>query len=82
MSALGYTCFGDGTGHTMARAYNQELNRTYLTNSEADAQGYSFQVALVGDWRKSFYERNVIFAQTEVALVGVAPDVDPAYQLG
>ncbi|WP_263262939.1 M10 family metallopeptidase C-terminal domain-containing protein [Pseudomonas sp. RIT-PI-S] len=77
VSALGYTGFGDGTGTTLKLTYNSELNRTYLQDVEADAQGHKFQIALTGDWEYDLHNRDMVFAQpAEVSLVGVT---DPAH---
>ena len=82
VSALGYTGFGDGTDTTLEIVYNNELDRTYLRDVEADAQGHWFQVALAGDWRESLDEDHMIFApDAEIGLVGVAPEVDPGHLL-
>ncbi|MBT2340848.1 MULTISPECIES: calcium-binding protein [Pseudomonas] len=82
VSALGYTGFGDGTDTTLKMAYNKELDRTYLTNMEADAQGHWFQIAIAGDWRESLDEEDMIFApDAGIGLVGVAPEVDPGHLL-
>ena len=81
VSALGYTGFGEGTDTTLKLVYNEALDRTYLKDAEADAQGHSFQIALAGDWRESLGEDNMVFApaatpDAELGLIGVAPDVD------
>ena len=82
VSTLGYTAFGDGTGTTLEMVYNKELDRTYLKDAEADAQGHWFQIALVGDWRESLDEDDMIFApDAEVGLIGVAPQIDPGHLL-
>lgn len=82
VSALGYTGFGEGTGTTLEMVYNNELDRTYLRNMEADAQGHRFQVALAGDWRESLDEDDMIFApDAEIGLIGVAPEADPGHLL-
>ena len=82
VSALGYTGFGEGTGTTLEMVYNSELDRTYLRDVEADAQGHRFQVALAGDWRESLDEDDMIFApDAEIGLVGVAPEADPGHLL-
>ncbi|MDR6961879.1 putative delta-60 repeat protein [Pseudomonas brassicacearum] len=82
VSTLGYTAFGDGTGTTLEMVYNKELDRTYLKDAEADAQGHWFQIALVGDWRESLDEDDMIFApDAEVGLIGVAPEIDPGHLL-
>lgn len=78
VSALGYTGFGEGTGTTLEMVYNNELDRTYLRDVEADAQGHRFQVALAGDWRESLDGDDMIFApDAEIGLIGVAPEADP-----
>ena len=83
VSALGYTGFGEGTDTTLKMVYNQELDRTYLMDMEADAQGHRFQVGLAGDWRESLDEDDMIFApDAEIGLVGVAPEIDPGHLLG
>lgn len=81
VSALGYTGFGEGTDTTLKMVYNAQLDRTYLNDTQADAQGHSFQIALAGDWRESLGEDNMVFAPAtapdgELGLIGVAPDVD------
>ncbi|CAH0174251.1 calcium-binding protein [Pseudomonas brassicacearum] len=82
VSALGYTGFGEGTDTTLEMVYNSELDRTYLRDVEADAQGHRFQVALAGDWRENLDEDDMIFApDAEVGLIGVAPEVDPGHLL-
>lgn len=82
VSALGYTGFGDGTGNTLEVVYNKALDRTYLKDDDADAQGHKFQVGLAGNWVEQLDENNVLFApETEVTLVGVAPEADQAHLL-
>ncbi|WP_053214574.1 calcium-binding protein [Pseudomonas sp. Q12-87] len=82
VSTLGYTGFGDGTGTTLEMVYNQDLDRTYLRDAEADAQGHWFQIALAGDWRENLSEDDMVFApDQEVGLIGVAPEVDPGHLL-
>ncbi|MGX1176900.1 calcium-binding protein [Pseudomonas sp. R151218B TE3479] len=82
VSALGYTGFGEGTGTTLEMVYNKELDRTYLKDAEADAQGHWFQIAIAGDWRENLGEDDMIFAPDgEVGLIGVAPEVDPGHLL-
>ncbi|WP_434672799.1 calcium-binding protein [Pseudomonas sp. R1-15] len=81
VSALGYTGFGEGTDTTLKLVYNEALDRTYLKDAEADAQGHAFQIALAGDWRESLGEDNMVFApaaapDAELGLIGVVPDVD------
>jgi len=49
LSGLGYTDLGDGTNGTLNVSYNASLDRTYLRDLSADAQGRSFQIAFVGD---------------------------------
>ena len=83
VAQLGYTGFGDGTGTTLKVAYNSNLDRTYLQDVEADAQGHKFQIAISGDWRESLDERNVVFAGgDQVGLIGVAGEVDQGHVLG
>ena len=83
VAQLGYTGFGDGTGTTLKVAYNSNLDRTYLQDVEADAQGHKFQIAISGDWRDSLDERNVVFAGgDQVGLIGVAEEVDQGHVLG
>jgi len=76
VSALGYTGFGDGTDHTLKVVYNQALDRTYLKDMDADAQGHRFEVAMTGDWSQELDNSNMVFAPAheEVKLVGVAAD--------
>lgn len=76
VSALGYTGFGDGTGTTLKVVYNQTLDRTYLKDLEADAQGHRFEISMTGDWSDELDNSNMVFAPAdkEVTLVGVAPD--------
>ncbi|MEX6664712.1 calcium-binding protein [Pseudomonas sp. W2Oct36] len=72
VSALGYTGFGDGTGTTLKMVYNHDLDRTYLKDVEADAQGHRFEIALTGDWTQDLGNTDMIFASTvQVSLVGV-----------
>ena len=76
VSALGYTGFGDGTGDTLKLVYNHDLDRTYLKDVEADAQGHRFEIALTGDWTQDLGTTDMIFAQAEeVTLVGMASEV-------
>lgn len=78
VSALGYTGFGDGTGTTLKMIYNDDLDRTYLKDVEADAQGHRFEIALTGDWTLDLRNSDMIFAQAqEVTLVGMATEVAP-----
>lgn len=82
VSALGYTGFGEGTDNTLKVVYNEALDRTYLTDVEADAQGHWFQIGLAGDWRESLDEDHMIFApDAGIGLVGVASEVDPGHLL-
>jgi serralysin len=82
VSALGYTGFGDGTDTTLKMQYSKELDRTYLKDVEADVQGHRFEIALKGDLRDSLYESYMVFApETEVGLIGVAPEVDQGHLL-
>jgi serralysin len=82
VSALGYTGFGDGTDTTLKMQYSKELDRTYLKDVDADAQGHRFEVALEGDWRDSLYDRHMVFApETEIGLIGVAPGIDQGHVL-
>jgi serralysin len=77
VSALGYTGFGDGTGTTLTAVYNRALDRTYIKDVDADAQGHRFEIALTGNWEAELDTSNMVFAQaSEVTLVGVA---DPQY---
>jgi serralysin len=77
VSALGYTGFGDGTGTTLKVAYNDDLDRTYLKEVEADALGHRFEIALEGDWTQDLRSNDMIFApQTEVTVVGVASAIN------
>lgn len=76
VSALGYTGFGDGTGTTLKVVYNHDLDRTYLKDVEADAQGHRFEIGLTGDWTQDLGTTDMIFAQAEeVTLVGMASEV-------
>lgn len=76
VSALGYTGFGDGTGTTLKMVYNHDLDRTYLKDVEADAQGHRFEIALTGDWTQDLGNTEMIFAQAEeVTLVGMTSEV-------
>ena len=76
VSALGYTSFGDGTGTTLKVVYNQDLDRTYLKDVEADPQGHRFEIALTGDWTQDLGNTEMIFAQAEeVTLVGMSSEV-------
>ncbi|MBD1554564.1 M10 family metallopeptidase C-terminal domain-containing protein [Pseudomonas typographi] len=78
VSALGYTGFGDGTGTTLKVAYDSELDRTYLKDLEADAQGHRFEIALTGNWVGELNHGAMVFAPAaEVALVGVDTSHDP-----
>ena len=82
VSALGYTAFGDGTDTTLKMQYSKELDRTYLKDVDADAQGHRFEIALKGDWRDSLYDSHMVFApETEVGLIGVAPEMDQGHLL-
>lgn len=75
VSALGYTGFGDGTGDTLKLVYNHDLDRTYLKDVEADAQGHRFEIGLTGDWTQDLGNTEMIFAQAEeVTLVGMASE--------
>lgn len=77
VSALGYTGFGDGTGTTLTAVYNRALDRTYIKDVDADAQGHRFEIALTGNWEAELDTSNMVFAQApEVTVVGVA---DPQY---
>lgn len=49
VSALGFTGLGDGTGTTLALAYNSATDLTRLFSQMQDAQGNHFEVALTGN---------------------------------
>ncbi len=40
----GHSFFGEGAGTTLEMVYNKELDRTYLTDAEADAQGHNWRL--------------------------------------
>ncbi|WP_296262732.1 MULTISPECIES: hypothetical protein [unclassified Pseudomonas] len=72
VSALGYTGYGDGSGNTLKMLYNQDLDRIYLKDVEADAQGYRFEIGLTGAWLQAPGNADMIFAsKTQVSLVEV-----------
>ncbi len=82
LSALGYTGYGDGTGTTLKVSYNDALDRTYLKDLEADAQGHRFELTLDGDWQYGALRDTVVFAPAaptaetaEVELIGVQTTV-------
>ncbi|MEX5498398.1 hypothetical protein [Pseudomonas syringae] len=69
--ALGYTGFGGGKGTTLKTVYNHDLDRTYLKDVEADAQGQRFEIGLTGDWTQDLGNADMIFAsKVQVSLVG------------
>lgn len=77
VSALGYTGYGDGTGHTLNVSYNAALDRTYLKDFTADSQGHRFELTLTGQWDTIALRNTVIFAEDPaqdavVELLGVA----------
>lgn len=77
VSALGFTGFGDGTGHTLVEGYSQETGRSYLKSYEADDQGRRFEISLTENWDGGNLNDRVIFATAakpaEVEVVGVHP---------
>ena len=76
VSALGYTGFGDGTHGTLKLVYDRENDRTYFKDLDADAQGHRFEIALTGYWLNDLHKEEVVFAQPQVTLVGVAQDAE------
>ncbi|WP_268944828.1 M10 family metallopeptidase C-terminal domain-containing protein [Pseudomonas sp. KNUC1026] len=75
VSALGFTGFGDGTGHTLVEGYSEETGRSYLKSYEADDQGRRFEISLTENWDGGNLNDRVIFASVakpaEVEVVGV-----------
>lgn len=73
VSKLGYTGFGDGTEHTLKISYNGAVDRTYLKDLVADAQGHRFEIAIQGDVEYDLSSGNVKFANDapEVPLVAL-----------
>lgn len=82
VSALGYTGFGDGTHGTLKLAYDRQNDRTYFKDLDADAQGHMFEIALTGYWLDDLHKEEVVFAQPQVTLVGVAQDVEQQHLAG
>jgi serralysin len=82
ISALGYTGFGDGTHGTLKLAYDRQNDRTYLKDLDANAQGHRFEIALNGYWLDDLDKGEVVFAQPQVTLVGVAQDVEQQHLAG
>ncbi|UFH49912.1 M10 family metallopeptidase C-terminal domain-containing protein [Pseudomonas sp. KNUC1026] len=82
VAALGYTGLGDGTGGTLKVVYDQGNHRTYLKDFDADAQGDRFEIALQGNFAKTFSGENLVVASIPtvaeahqaVEVVGVAAD--------
>ncbi|WP_426198541.1 M10 family metallopeptidase C-terminal domain-containing protein [Pseudomonas sp. DC3200b2] len=64
VSRLGFSGLGDGHDGTLRLSYDADLNRTYLSSLDSDAQGLRFQVRLVGDLADSFSEDNLILANS------------------
>nr|WP_015061840.1 M10 family metallopeptidase C-terminal domain-containing protein [Pseudomonas syringae]AFK89117.1 Hemolysin-type calcium-binding region [Pseudomonas syringae] len=81
VSALGYTGLGDGTDGTLKVIYDTALNRTYLKDYEADADGNRFEISIDKNVAKTFTADNLIGADASAAhieLVGLAPaDLHP-----
>jgi Ca2+-binding RTX toxin-like protein len=81
VSALGYTGLGDGTDGTLKVIYDTALNRTYLKDYEADADGSRFEISIDKNVAKTFSADNLIVADPNAAhieLVGLAPaDLHP-----
>ena len=76
VSALGYTGLGDGTDGTLKVIYDTALNRTYLKDYEADADGNRFEISIDKNVAKTFTADNLIVADPNAAhieLVGLAP---------
>ena len=82
VSALGYTGFGDGTDGTLKLVYDRQNDRTYFKDLDADAQGHRFEIALTGYWLNDLHKEEVVFAQPQVTLVGVAQDVEQQHLAG
>ncbi|PVZ19500.1 Hemolysin-type calcium-binding repeat-containing protein [Pseudomonas sp. URIL14HWK12:I9] len=61
LSALGYSGFGSGLDGTLQLVYNASLDRTYLKDRQADANGNRFEIALQGNLVGSLNADNVLF---------------------
>jgi Ca2+-binding RTX toxin-like protein len=76
VAALGITGLGDGNNGTLKVSYNASIDRTYLRSNQADAEGHTFQVALVGDYSHTLSNDQFVFAgghgNDEIQIVGVA----------
>ncbi|MBF7142736.1 MULTISPECIES: M10 family metallopeptidase C-terminal domain-containing protein [Pseudomonas] len=73
VSALGFTGLGDGKDGTLLVSYNASLQRTFIKDLTADAQGHRFEVSLVGDLKDSLHASNFQFSDsvTELVAIGV-----------
>jgi Ca2+-binding RTX toxin-like protein len=78
VSALGYTGLGDGTDGTLKVVYDTANHRTYLKDFDADAQGDRFEIALQGNFAKTFSVDNLIVTN---ASAQVAPDLHHPIEL-
>ncbi|WP_426152996.1 M10 family metallopeptidase C-terminal domain-containing protein [Pseudomonas sp. DC3000-4b1] len=63
LSALGYTGLGDGSDGTVKVVYNNELDRTYIKNFDANASGERFEITLLGNLQGQLGVDDFIFAQ-------------------
>ncbi|WP_460427392.1 glycosyl hydrolase family 28-related protein, partial [Azotobacter armeniacus] len=72
VSALGFTGLGNGYNGTLAVAVNAAGDRTDLKNYETDANGYSFEVSLAGNYQGLLTAEHFIFAspQRQVTIEG------------
>lgn len=65
VSALGFTGLGDGTGTTLALAYDNANGLTRLYSKEPDSQGGHFEIALRGDQVAGLQLSGIDFALDE-----------------
>ncbi len=62
VSALGYTGLGNGLNGTLQVTYSANLDRTYIKDRVADANGNRFEVSLAGNYLASLGSSHFVFA--------------------
>ncbi|MBA1242586.1 hypothetical protein [Pseudomonas japonica] len=75
VAALGFTGLGDGHNGTLAITVSEAGTDTYLSSSDANADGQRFQITLAGDQSQLLKAENFVFAPApanDVELLGVA----------
>lgn len=82
VSALGFTALGDGTGTTLALAYDSENDLTRLYSAQAGGDGAHFEAALSGDQVAALDRGGIDFAWIDQGRVVVSSPVESLYQTG